>query len=309
MDAMTLARTIETLTLLGDETRLRLCALLRERELCVGELVQVTGLAQSGVSTHLGRLREAGFLRDRRKGAQAFYALASDRLTEAARVALDEALASDDPLLRADQARLEKLDADKRAGQAGTLLDDLERYYSPGRTWQSLAAGIGALLELGDVLDVGCGEGAVAACIAPYCASVTCVDVNARLLDRARERLAKHAHVRVQAADVHDLPFPDGRFDAVLLFHTLNYAERPAQALAECARVLRPGGRLVLLCLDRHEQQEITAAYGERHPGFSPRSLRSLLTSAGLPPRSCEVVCREPRKPYLQVVLAIAEKT
>lgn len=306
---MTLARTIDTLTLLGDETRLRLCALLRERELCVGDLVQVTGLAQSGVSTHLGRLREAGFLRDRRKGSQAFYALAEDRLSEAAKAALEEALASGDPVLRADEARLEKLEADKRAGQPATLLDDLERYYSPGRTWQSLAMGIGALLDLGNVLDVGCGDGAVAACIAPYCTSITCVDVNPRLLDRARERLGKHQHVRVQPADVHELPFGDGAFDAVLLFHTLNYAERPARALAECARVLRPGGRLVVLCLDRHEQQDITAAYGERHPGFSPRSLRSLLTTAGLPPRRCEVVCREPRKPYLQVVLAIAGKS
>lgn len=305
---MTLARTIETLTLLGDETRLRLCALLHDRELCVGEMVQVTGLAQSGVSTHLGRLREAGILRDRRKGSQVFYSLAADRLNEAARAALGEALASGDPLLRADQSRLEKLEADRRAGQPDTLLDDLERYYSPGRTWQSLAVGIGALLDLGDVLDVGCGEGAVAACVAPYCASVTCVDVNPRSLERARERLAKHAHVRIEAADVHELPFADAGFDAVLLFHTLNYAERPARALAECARVLRPGGRLVVLCLDRHEQQEITAAYGERHPGFSPRSLRSLLTSAGLPPRSCEVVCSEHRKPYLQVVLAIAKK-
>lgn len=305
---MTLARTIETLTVLGDETRLRLCALLRDRELCVGELVQVTGLAQSGVSTHLGRLREAGFLRDRRKGSQAFYSLAEDRLSETARAALDEGLASGDPLLRADQSRLVKLETDRRAGLPHTLLDDLERFYSPGRTWQSLAVGIGALLDLGDVLDVGCGEGAVAACVAPYCASMTCIDVNPRSLERARERLAKCAHVRVEAADVHDLPFPDAGFDAVLLFHTLNYAEVPARALAECARVLRPGGRLVVLCLDRHEQQEITAAYGERHPGFSPRSLRSLLTSAGLPPRSCEVVCGEPRKPYLQVVLAIAQK-
>jgi ArsR family transcriptional regulator len=305
---MTLARTIETLTLLGDESRLRLCALLSDRELCVSELVQVTGLAQSGVSTHLGRLREAGFVRDRRKGAQSFYGLAPERLPRTAKAILDDAIRSDDATLRSDRERLAKLEAERRAGHPDALADDLERYYSPGRSWQSLAAGIGALLRLGDVLDVGCGEGAVAACIAPHCRSMTCVDLNPRLVERARDRLAAYRHVEVAEADVHDLPFADRAFDAVLLFHTLTYAERPPRALAECARVLRPGGRLVVLCLDRHEQQAITAPYGERHPGFSPRSLRSLLTSAALQVRSCEVACREPRKPHLQVLRAIADK-
>jgi ArsR family transcriptional regulator len=92
------------------------------------------------------------------------------------------------------------------------------------------------------------------------------------------------------------------------MFHTLTYAEKPARALAECARVLRPAGRLVLLCLDEHRQHEITAPYGERHPGFSPAKVRGLLTQAGLVVRTAEVACRESRKPHLQVVLAIASK-
>jgi ArsR family transcriptional regulator len=104
------------------------------------------------------------------------------------------------------------------------------------------------------------------------------------------------------------LPFDASSFDSVLVFHTLTYAEHPARALDECARVLRPGGRLVLLCLDRHQQHEVTARYGERHPGFSPRAVRRLLSSAGLDVAVAEVACREARKPHLQVVLAMANK-
>jgi SAM-dependent methyltransferase len=298
---------VETLNLLGDESRIRLCALLRERELCVTDLVRVTGISQSRVSTHLGRLREAGFVRDRRQGQQSFYGLALDSLPETARAVLDEAVRSSDPTLDGDKLRLAELDAERRGG-ASEFGDDIERYYSPGRTWQSLSVGLAGLLELGDVLDVGSGDGAAACALAPYCRSLTCVDTSARMIEAARERLQKLKHVSAQVADVHELPFAASSFDAVLMFHTLTYAENPARALAECARVLRPAGRLVLLCLDEHRQHEVTAPYGERHPGFTPAKVRDLLTATGLSVRTSEVACRESRKPHLQVVLAIAQK-
>lgn len=306
---MNLSHTVETLNLLGDESRIRLCALLGERELCVTDLVRVTGISQPRVSTHLGRLREAGFVRDRRQGAQSFYALASDTLPDTAKAVLDAALKSRDPTLVGDQKRLSELDAERRGGLPESVADEMERFYSPGRTWQSLTAGIAALLKLGDVLDVGSGDGAAAMALAPYSRSLTCIDQNARMIDAAKERLARFPHVRAQVADVHELPFPEASFDAVLVFHTLTYAEHPARALAECARVLRPGGRLVLLCLDQHQQHEVTARYGERHPGFSPRAVRGLLARAGLDVVGASVACREARKPHLQVVLAIADKT
>jgi SAM-dependent methyltransferase len=298
---------VETLNLLGDESRIRLCALLRERELCVTDLVRVTGISQSRVSTHLGRLREAGFVRDRRQGQQSFYALSLDALPDTARSVLDEAARSSDPTLEGDQQRLLELELERRGG-APEFADDIERYYSPGRTWQSLAVGLAALLDLGDVLDVGSGDGAAACSLAPYCRSLTCVDTSSKMIESARERLHKHPHVQARVADVHELPFAAGSFDSVLMFHTLTYAEQPARALAECARVLRPGGRLVVLCLDQHRQHEVTAPYGERHPGFSPVKLRELLDRAGLTVRTAEVAARESRKPHLQVVLAIATK-
>lgn len=305
---MVLTHFVETLNLLGDESRLRLCALLRDRELCVTDLVRVTGLSQSRVSTHLGRLREAGFVRDRRHGQQSFYGLSLDALPTAARAVLEQALRSSDPTLEGDQRRLAELSAERR-GAGPDLSDDLQRFYSPGRTWQSLALGLAALLELGDVLDVGSGDGAAASSLAPYCRSLTCIDTSAKMIDAARERLQRFAHASALVADAHELPFDPARFDAVLLFHTLTYADDPARVLGECARVLRPAGRLVLLCLDEHRQHEVTAPYGERHPGFSPDKVRQLLTSAGLDVRSAEVACREFRKPHLQVVLAIAQKT
>jgi ArsR family transcriptional regulator len=298
---------VETLNLLGDESRIRLCALLRERELCVTDLVRVTGISQSRVSTHLGRLREAGFVRDRRQGQQSFYGLSLDSLPETARAVLEQAVRSADPTLDGDQRRLAELDAERR-GDAPVFADDIERYYSPGRTWQSLSVGLAALLDLGDVLDVGSGDGSAAGSLAPYCRSLTCIDKSARMIEAARERLHKLPHVTARVADVHDLPFAPASFDAVLMFHTLTYAEEPARALLECARVLRPRGRLVLLCLDEHRQHEVTAPYGERHAGFSPAMVRELLGRTGLCVRTAEIACRESRKPHLQVVLAIAEK-
>jgi len=305
---MTLGRYTDALALLADENRLRLCALLREQELCVTDLVRVTGIAQSRVSTHLGRLREAGFVRDRRQGPQAFYALDPQVLPPAVRACLDEAAGSGDPTLEGDKKRLKDLEADRRGGGPEALSDDLGRDYSPGRTWQSLVAGTAALLRLGDVLDVGSGDGAAAAAIAPYCRSLTCIDTNPRLIEAARARLGGQGNVRAQVADGQQLPFSSASFDDVLVFHTLTYAERPARVVAECARVLRPGGRLVVLCLDEHRQSEVTARYGERHPGFSPRALRGMLSRAGLSVVSAKVAARETKKPHLQVVLGIADK-
>src|SRR4029079_15239947 len=172
---MSLSEYVDTLNLLGDESRIRLCALLRDRELCVTDLVRVTGISQSRVSTHLGRLREANFVRDRRHGTQCFYALAVDTLPGTAKAVLDEAASSADPTLAGDQRRLLELEAERRGGLPESVADELERDYSPGRTWRSLAVGIAGLLDLGDVLDVGSGDGAAAGALAPYCRSLTCI--------------------------------------------------------------------------------------------------------------------------------------
>jgi ArsR family transcriptional regulator len=306
---MDLSGYVDTLNILGDENRIRLCALLRERELSVTDLVRITGISQSRVSTHLARLREGGFVRDRRDGQRSFYVLAKDSMTGTAKAVLDEATRSGDATLEGDLRRLTALDAEHQGALPESFAGEMERHYSPGRTWQSLAVGLAALLQLGDVLDVGSGDGAAAGYLAPYCRSLTCIDTNPRMIEAAKERFVRHENVRTEAADVHDLPFRASSFDAILLFHTLTYAEKPQRALEECARVLRPNGRVVVLTLDAHDQSEITQAYGERHAGFSPRALKNLLTRAGLAVTSSHVACREPKKPHFQVVLSIAQKT
>jgi len=303
---MELAGYVGTLNLLGDESRLRLCALLRDRELSVTELVRVTGLAQSRVSSHLARLREGGFVRDRRDGASTFYALTE--LPRTAGVVLADAVASEDPTLEGDRRRLHALDEERRGALPASFAGELERHYSPGRTWQSLAVGLAALLDLGDVLDIGSADGSAASYVAPWCKSLACIDTSAPMIAAAALRLAAFPHVTTAVADVHALPFVDASFDAVLVLHTLTYAESPPVALREAARVLRPGGRVVVLSLAAHAHHELTAPYGERHPGFAPEALRSLFLDAGLGVRFCDIACREPKKPHFEVVLGVAHK-
>ena len=203
--AINLPGYIDALTLLGDESRLRLCALLRERELCVTDLVRVTGIAQSRVSTHLGRLREAGFVRDRRKGAQSFYALAADALPAAVRALPRRG--GGVRAIRRSRATSSACASSRPSGAAAlpeSFADELERDYSPGRTWQSLARRASRRC----CGSATCSTSARAtarrpAALAPYCRSLTCIDTNARMIEAASERLAQHAARRApQVADV-----------------------------------------------------------------------------------------------------------
>ena len=269
--------------------------------------MEITAISQSRVSTHLAKLREAGLVRDRRDAQMTFYTLSIDGLPATPRTVLDELMNAEAPSLNNDAVRLRTLMS--AGNHPGATFDiDMERHYSPGRTWQSLAVGLSALLRLGRVLDVGTGDGAAASLLAPRCESLTCIDVDPDKVAAARTRLAIHGNVTTQTADAHALPFADSQFDAVFLFHTLAYAERPETVVAECARVLAPKGRIVLLSLDQHQQQALTAPYGERHPGFSPASLGKFLTDAGLEVRFSDVACRENKKPNFDIVWAVAEK-
>jgi len=299
------------LKVFADATRVRLLALLELEELTVAELSSITRLAQPRVSTHLARLKEAGLVRDRRAGVSAYYRFDEAALDPAQR-ALWQALStgSDDPLLRQDAERLPAVLAARAADQnwADSVAGDMERHYSPGRTWEALARSALPLLETGDVLDIASGDGVLAELLAPHSRRYVCIDTSARVVAAASERLSRLRNVEVREADMHALPFKDGSFDLVVLMHALTYSSKPAQAVAEAARVLRKGGSLLLSSLARHEHKAVVDTYGHVNLGFPGKELRKFAEKAGLEVTSLETVTRERRPPHFEVISLIGSK-
>ena len=299
------------LKVLADATRVRLLALLEREELTVAELSSITRLAQPRVSTHLARLKDAGLVRHRRAGVSAYYRFEDTGLDEPQR-ALWRTLreGSDDPLLRQDEERIPGVLAARAADAnwADSVAGDMERHYSPGRTWEALARSALPLLAPGRVLDIASGDGVLAELLAPHSQEYVCVDASARVVAAASDRLRRFEHVAVREGDMHALPFEDGHFDLVVLMHALTYATRPAVAVAEAARVLRPGGRLLLSSLARHEHRAAVEAYGHVNLGFSDRELRKFMEKAGLEIATTETVTREKRPPHFEVIALIGRK-
>ena len=307
----TLGDTVDVLQLFGEPTRVRLLALLAQQELSVAELTSITELAQSRVSTHLGKLREAGVLRDQKAGASTRYALNDGAMpAEARKVWQLIAAGLDDTVVRHDRERCAAVLRARRAARwPDAIAGQMERHYSPGRTWESMARGLTGLVRLGDVLDAGAGDGVLAQLLAPRAASYTCLDRSDAVIAAARVRLQGLGNVRYEIGDVQALPFPAATFDEVLLFNVLTSVESPARALAEAARVLRPNGRLAILALAAHKHLPVTRAFEHRHPGFAPAALSRMLSRAGLDVDECAITSRERRPPYFQVVSAFATKS
>src|ERR1700753_9574 len=186
-----LATASGVLRLLADATRVRLLALLEREELTVAELAAILHLAQPRVSTHLAKLKEAELVRDRRAGVSAYYrANAEADPTLAALVASLRGTLSH-ALLREDAERLPAVLAQRARteGWADTVAGDMERHYSPGRTWETVARAFMQLLETGDVLDIASGDGLTAELLAPHARSIVCIDSSDRVVEAARMRL------------------------------------------------------------------------------------------------------------------------
>ncbi|HXJ36912.1 MAG TPA: metalloregulator ArsR/SmtB family transcription factor [Candidatus Eisenbacteria bacterium] len=306
-----LSAAIDALHLFGDPTRVRLVALLAHHSLTVADLTGITRLPQSRVSTHLGRLKEAGVVRDQRQGSSTVYSLNDGSMPEDLRrvwTLLAEQVS--DASLRTDRERCDALlqARERDAPWPDALAGEMERHYSPGRTWDALARAFIGLVRLGDALDAGSGDGTVAQLLASRARSYTLLDRSERMLAAARARLARTPNVRFLHGDLHEIPAPAGSFDQVLLLNVLTYAERPGAALADVARVLRPGGLLTLVTLDEHPHAAVAAHYGHVHRGFRTPALRRLLQKAGLAVDLCEVTSRERREPQLSVITAFAHK-
>ncbi|WP_426664448.1 ArsR/SmtB family transcription factor [Rhodanobacter aciditrophus] len=307
---MDLATASGVLRLLADPTRVRLLALLEGEELTVAELAAVLHLAQPRVSTHLAKLKEAGLVRDRRAGVSAYYRAngEGDEHQHALIASLRENI--DDALLREDAARLPAVLANRaRAeGWADTVAGDMERHYSPGRTWETLARALLQLLGTGDVLDIASGDGITAELLAPHAHSIVCVDSSERVVEAAAKRLQAFPNVEVRQGDMHAPDLGERRFDLVLMLHALTYAERPAQAVAAAAHLLRPGGRLLAVTLGKHAHRAAVEPFDHRNLGFTEAELRDYASAAGLQVVSCNRLSRERKAPHFEVISLLAQK-
>jgi len=298
--------------LLADSTRLRLLLLLEHEEMSVAELAGITQLAQPRVSTHLGKLREAGLVADRRDGVFVYYRIAEPP----AGSGLEEfwqflSNNTDDPLLQQDLERIPQV-LNKRKGAetwADSVAGDMERHYSPGRTWEATARGLVHLVDPGDVLDIASGDGVLAELLAPTARSITCMDISERVVEAGRRRLADVSNVRFEVGDMHALQAEDAAFDTVLLMHALTYTRKPEAVFEEASRVLRPGGKLLAVTLQRHAHEKAVEPFNHVNLGFTTRQLEKLCAKAGLEVKACTVSAIEKRTPNFSILSLYATRS
>lgn len=274
----------------GEETRLRLLALCARGELAVTEIVSILGLSQPRVSRHLKVLCEAGLLERVREGTWVFYRLARHGAGATVSGAICDLLPGDDPVLVRDRerhndilrARAEAAQAYFRANAAHW--DDLRRLHvDEGRVEQALMD----LLppeSVRDLLDVGTGTGRMLTLYAPHIREGLGLDMSREMLAVARANLdqAGATHCQARLGDLYHLPCEDGSRDAVTVHQVLHYVERPAEAVRECARVLRPDGRLVVVDFAPHALEDLRERHQHRRLGFAHGEVAGWCTEAGL---------------------------
>jgi ArsR family transcriptional regulator len=308
---MDLQHATQHFRLLADPTRLRLLLLLNQEELSVAELSGITQLAQPRVSTHLARLKEAGLVSDRRDGVFVYYriasAIADPGLEELWRLLRQN---TDDPLIQQDLERIAQILTSRAGGGtwADSVAGDMERHYSPGRTWEATARGLVHLLEPGDVLDIASGDGALAELLAPTARSIVCLDISERVAEAGRRRLRTCRNVSFEVGDMHALPLGDTSFDTVLLMHALTYTREPGTVFAEAARVLRRGGKFLAVTLRRHRHEKAVEPYNHVNLGFTTQQLERFAGKAGLRVQACTVSATERRTPNFSVLSLSAVK-
>ena len=278
----------ERMSALADSTRSRLLLVLERQELTVGEMCAVLQLPQSTVSRHLKTLADEGWLASRAEGTSRRYRMVAERLEPSARrlwTLVREQVAAF-PAAEQDAQRLRSVLAQRStrsqeffstaAGQWDRLREELF-----GRRADLLGL-LGLLDPAWAVGDLGCGTGVVSQSLAPFVARVVAVDSSAAMLAAARGRLAGAENVEVRAGELEALPLADAELDAALLFLVLHYVAEPAAALAEARRVLRPGGRLLVIDMAPHDREEYRQAMGHVWLGFGPEQLEGWMREAGL---------------------------
>ena len=312
-----MASILKSLSLIADPTRVRLLLLLGQEELSVAELQEILSLPQSNISAQLAKLKSAGLVSDRRSGKNRLYHLeaptAKNRESHEHFVALMQAAGAE---LRdtAKDATALQIVLRKRAETAKAYFDALAgkfgRHYIPGRSWKALGETLLKLLPPLVIADLGAGEGTLSQLLAQRAKKVIAVDNSEKMVAYGSELASKHgfANLEYRLGDIESPPVDAESVDLVFLSQALHHAQNPQAALRAAFRIVKPGGRIVLLDLLAHSFEKARDLYADVWLGFTESSLHEMLGKAGFKDVETSVVHRESESPHFQTVLAIAGK-
>jgi ubiquinone/menaquinone biosynthesis C-methylase UbiE/DNA-binding transcriptional ArsR family regulator len=306
-----MASILKSLRVLSDPLRLRLLLLLVEEELTVAELQEILGLAQSRISTSLAQLKGEELVNDRRVGKNIFYSAVEERaaaveaVLEAARAELKEC--SEDRARLAFALRKRK---DRAAEYFNKLAGKFGRAYVPGRSWQALSHALLRLLPPMVIADLGAGEGTLSQLLARTAKKVIAVDNSPKMVEFGSRLAKEHGfpHLEYRLGDIEDPPIADGTVDLALFSQALHHAAAPQRALKAAHRILRPGGRVLILDLLSHTHEKTRELYGHVWLGFSEIELQRMLKKAGFSAVEISIVSREIEAPFFQTVLAVGAR-
>jgi ubiquinone/menaquinone biosynthesis C-methylase UbiE/biotin operon repressor len=307
--------TINFLRLLADPTRLRLLLLLEQEELSVAELQQILGMGQSRISSHLAQLKRAGVVEDRRAGKNVYYG-ASENGQDSRRARITEltrTLARELPETARDRTSL-KLVLRKRQDKAREYFDELAgkfgRRYCPGRSWQALAHALITLLPELTVADLGAGEGTLSQLLAKNARKVVAIDNSPKMVEFGSQLAKKHGfkNLEYRLGDIEEPPIANNSVDLAILSQALHHAIHPQQAIGAAHRILKRGGRLVILDLLSHRFERARELYADHWLGFSEVQLHQFLEKSGFRQIEVSVVSREKQSPHFQTVFATGIK-
>ncbi|MEP6753972.1 MAG: metalloregulator ArsR/SmtB family transcription factor [Chthonomonadales bacterium] len=304
---------LKTLRVLGDPARVRILRLLSQEELNVAELQEILGVGQSTLSMQLSQLKQAGLVDLRRSGQKSLYrALA----VPTQQTILDEVLAAAEleiPETAADDAAL-TLVLNRRKDHLRDYFDELAgrfgRNYVPGRSWKALSEMLMRLLPPLDIADLGAGEGTLALMLSQTARRVIAVDSSEKMVEYGGSVAKRNAieNIEYRLGDMETLPMANGEVDMALFHQSLHHALHPQKALDEAFRVLKPGGRVLILDLLKHDVEAARELYADVWLGFSRVELQDMLAQAGFINIDISVVDRAAESPHFESLMGVAGK-
>jgi len=302
---------VKSLRALSDPTRLRLLLLLVEEELTVAELQDILGMGQSRISASLALLKRESLASDRRVGKNIFYSARPEAasplrpILDAARRELPEAERDHAALSLALRKR-----KDRAAEYFNKLAGKFGRTYIPGRSWQALAHALLRLLPPMVIADLGAGEGTLSQLLARNAKKVIAIDYSEEMVAFGANLAKEHGfkNLEYRLGDIEEPPIEDESVDLALFSQALHHASSPVRALQSARRILREGGRVVILDLASHNYEQARDLYAHVWMGFSEVELHQMLKTAGFSKIDVGIVAREKQAPNFQTLLATASK-